>query len=131
MTMDDDEDDKSFIEKAVDNVKHVVTTVTDAAKAALEPEPLKPGETVVIVPPMADGLTPAMPTYVVVPKKPRVKKKAPAKKAVAKKATKKSAKKSKKTAPTKSAKKATKKSAKKVAEKVAKKGKKKAMKAKR
>jgi hypothetical protein len=36
--MDDDKDDKSILEKFTDTVKDMATSVTDAAKSAMEPE---------------------------------------------------------------------------------------------
>ena len=35
--MDDDEDDKSLIEKTIDTVKDMASSVTDAAKSAATP----------------------------------------------------------------------------------------------
>jgi hypothetical protein len=37
--MDDDKDDKNLIEKTMDAVKGIATSVTDAAKSAMEPKP--------------------------------------------------------------------------------------------
>jgi hypothetical protein len=112
--------------------KEMATSVTDAAKHAMAPEPLKPGDKVFLVPMAGDGADPLMSpspmTPVVISKKKR---KAPAKpapakiiapkKAVAKKATKKSSKK----APKKDAKKTVKKSGKKTKSSAGRKSKKK------
>lgn len=129
--MDDkDHDDKSLIEKTLDAVKEIATSARDAAKHAMEPEPVKPGDQVVLIPIAGDGFAdslmspmPMMP--VVIPKKKRMApaKLAPAKiapalkKAGAKKANKKSSK--------KAAKKAAKKTAKKTKSSAARKAKKK------
>jgi len=118
--MDDDKDhDKTLIEKTLQTVKDIASTVSDAAKHVMEPDPVKPGEQPVAFVPMAgDGFADPMMMPVYAPKK-RVAKKKTAKKA-AKKASKKSAKKAAKKAPKKS-KKAAKKTAKKTSKKVAKK----------
>ena len=123
--MDDDKDDKSFIEKTIEHVKDIASSVTEAvetattvAKEALEPEPIKlPGDQVAFVSstPMAE---PTMPPFVVIPRHTNAPPKPPAKGSRAKKSSKRTVKKSKakkavkKTAPKKS-KKAAKKTAKK------------------
>jgi hypothetical protein len=92
--MDGKEHDKSIIEKTIEAVKEIATIASDAAKKAIEPEPLKPGDRVVMVPIMDSGLTsePVMPPFVVLPRrKSRAKK---ASKRTAKKAAKKSIKRS-------------------------------------
>jgi hypothetical protein len=43
--MDDDKDDKSILEKFTDTVKDMATSVTDAAKSAMEPETGKTEDT--------------------------------------------------------------------------------------
>src|SRR5450631_2229148 len=96
-----DDTEKSLVDKTIAAVKHIAEIATHAAEHALDPEPLKPGETVVMLPPANDGLlgAPEMPTYVVVPVRKKSRKKAPANKVRAKKAAKTSAKKAvKKTA---------------------------------
>ena len=52
---DKDHDDKSLIEKTLDAVKEIVTSARDAAKHAMEPEPVKPGDQVVLIPIAGDG----------------------------------------------------------------------------
>jgi hypothetical protein len=108
----DNDKDKSLIEKMVnkinDVVENIVTTASDAAQHAMEPEPIKPGEQVVFMPMAGDGfadpLMSPMPTMpVVIPKKKR---KAPVKLAPAKIPP-------KNAAPKKTAKKAAKKTVKK------------------
>jgi hypothetical protein len=103
-------------------MKHTFDVATEAAKAALEPEPLKPDEEPVFnpgpEPVSADLMTPMPPMIAVVKKKRRVANKLAAKKA-AKKAPAKAAKKSKqakastKKTPKTGSKKSTKKTAKK------------------
>ena len=52
----DDDREKSIVEKTVQTVKDIASTVSDAAKHAMEPEPLKPGEEAVTYSRMAgDG----------------------------------------------------------------------------
>ena len=94
--MDDDKYDKSRIEKAIEAVKDMVSSVTDAAKSAATPSE-EEKMTVMDVPLVADAA--AMPMPLVAPKKrkARVKRaptKTPPKKATAKKAAKKTSKKS-------------------------------------
>ena len=106
--MDDDEYDKSRIEKAIEAVKDMVSSVTDAAKSAATPEEKM---TVMDVPLVADAA--AMPMPLVAPKKrkARVKRaptKTPPKKATAEKAAKKTAKKSAKKSAAKQSKRAAK-----------------------
>ena len=94
--MDDDKDDKSIVEKTIAAVKDIATIASDAAKKAMEPEPLKPGEQIVAYMPMVnDGLLadPMMPPFVLAPRR----KKSTSKK-VPKKSAKKAAKTTKKTA---------------------------------
>ena len=93
--MDDDEGDRSRIEKAIEAVKDMASSITDAAKSAATPSE-EEKMTVVDVPLVADA---AMPMPLVAPKKrkARVKRapmKTPKKAAAAQKATKKTAKKS-------------------------------------
>jgi hypothetical protein len=118
--------EKSIVEKTIETVKEMATSVTDAAKHAMEPEPLKPGDQVVTMPLMDAGLMadPIMPPFVVIR---RQKKTAPEK--AVKRSAKKSAgpinstkkKSSAKKIATKSTKKAAKKSAAKKNKKTAKK----------
>jgi hypothetical protein len=106
--MDDNDQEKSLIEKTIEAVKDIATNASDAAMKAMEPAPLKPGERLVMVPLMDSGLAiePTMPPFVILPrrksraktaltakkagKKPVAKKsseKKPAAKAIAKKKT--------------------------------------------
>ena len=108
--MDDDEDDKSRIEKAIEAVKDMASSVTDAAKSAATPSE-EEKMTVMDVPLVADAA--AMPMPLVAPKKrkaqvKRATAKTPPKKATAEKAAKKTAKKSAKKSAAKKSKKAAK-----------------------
>ncbi len=140
-----DDKDKSIFESVTDTIKNTFDIATEAAKKALEPEPLKPDEEVVMIPApeVADPMSPAPPMVAVVKKKPRKKSAVdtsgrttptydipipdtpmPAPKKAAKKASRKSAKKAKKTVAKSKAKKAVKKAAaKKSAKKTAKRSK--------
>jgi len=77
----DDDKEKSIVEKTMQTVKDIASTVSDAAKHAMEPEPLKPGEEAVTYARMAgDGVIsdPMMPPFVVIPpRKKSTSKKAP------------------------------------------------------
>ena len=108
--MDDDEDDRSRIEKAIEAVKDMASSVTDAAKSAATPSE-EEKMTVMDVPLVADAA--AMPMPLVAPKKrkapaKRAPAKTPPKKATTKKAAKKTAKKSAKKSAAKKSKKAAK-----------------------
>jgi len=129
------DDDKNLIEKTIDAVKHIAQVASDAAKHAMEPEPLKPGDKVLMVPMVSDGMMgeTMMPPFVIIPKKTARKKKTPnmsgritptydfpapkSKMPVKKKAAKKTAKKKPKTAAKKKAAKKWKSPAKAVAKK--------------
>jgi hypothetical protein len=133
----DDDKAKGIIEKTIEAVEEFASEVSDVAKHMMDPpEPLKPGDEVIMLP-MADGgmfAPPMTPQYVVVhhPRKSRARKVAKkTQKPPAKKAAKKPAKKAAKKVSPKKAKKSKAKSAvkKKSGKKVAKK--KKAKKAKR
>jgi hypothetical protein len=105
--MDGDKDDKSIIEKTIEAVKEIATIASEAAHKAMEPEPIKPGDEVVMMPMAASGFMgdTMMPPFVVVPRKKKSsKKKAP--KPAAKKPAKKSVKKAANKVAKKSAKKA-------------------------
>jgi len=95
--MDDDKNDKNLIEKAIEAVRDIAHTASEAAKNAMEPEPIKPGDKVVLTPMVTDGMMgeSMMPPFVVVRRQKKAPKKAkkPAKK-VARKTRKKFAKKS-------------------------------------
>ena len=107
--MDDDEDDKSLIEKTIEAVKDMASSITYAAKSAATPSE-EEKMTVMDVPLVADAA--AMPMPLVAPKKRKARvKRAPTKtpkKATAEKATKKTAKKSAKKSAAKQSKKAAK-----------------------
>ena len=108
--MDDDEDDKSLIEKTIDTVKDMASSVTDAAKSAATPSE-EEKMTVMDVPLVADAA--AMPMPLVAPKKwkatiKRAPAKTPPKKATAEKAAKKAVKRSAKKSAAKQSKKAAK-----------------------
>jgi hypothetical protein len=103
----DDDKDKGIIEKTIEAVEEFASEVKDAAKHMMDPpEPLKPGDEVVVMPSLDDGMfaPPMTPQFMVIhhPKK-----------SSAKKAPKKTA----KTAAKKTAKKSVKKAAKKVSSK--------------
>lgn len=55
----DDDKEKSLVEKMVHKinaaVENIANTASDAAKHAMEPQPVKPGEPVVLVPMAGDG----------------------------------------------------------------------------
>jgi hypothetical protein len=102
--MDDDEGDRSRIEKAIEAVKDMASSITDAAKSAATPSE-EEKMTVMDVPLIAEAA--AMPLPLVAPRKrkARVKRapmKTPPKKAPAEKAAKKAAKSAKKSAAKKS-----------------------------
>src|SRR5665647_326962 len=131
----DDDKEKSIVKKTVQTVKDIASTVSDVAKHAMEPEPLKPGEEAVTYTRMAgDGVVsdPMMPPFLVIPpRKKSTSKKAP--KTTAKKTAKKTAEKSakisaKKASAKKSAAKKSKKTAKKSSVRSAKKAKRKSKK---
>ena len=93
--MDDDEGDRSRIDKAIEAVKDMASSITDAAKSAATPSE-EEKMTVMDVPLVADAA--AMPMPLVAPKKGKARAKrapkTPPKKAAAAKAAKKTAKKS-------------------------------------
>jgi hypothetical protein len=90
----DDDKEKSIIEKTIEAVKDIAHTASEAAKHAMEPEPIKPGEEVVMMAPQGGNVLgePVAPQFVVIPRKKSRRKKAA--KTVAKKTAKKTAKKS-------------------------------------
>ena len=96
--MDVDKDDKSIVQKTVDAVKGFAATVSEAAHKAMEPEPINPGDEVVMMPMAATGFPgdTAVPPFVVVRKQKKSPRKSRAK--AAKKTAKRSAKTKKKTA---------------------------------
>jgi hypothetical protein len=113
--------DKGVIEKTIEAVEEFASEVKDAAKHMMDPpEPLKPGDEVVMLPAPDDGMfgAPMTPQFMVVHHRKRRSKKVPKK--TAKKTAKKSA--AKKVPPKKvSPKKAKKSKAKSVAKKTTKK----------
>lgn len=91
----DGDKDKGVIEKAIEAVEDFATDVKEAAKHMMDsPGPLKPGDEVIMMPVLDDGMfgTPVTPQFMVIHhrKKPRAKK---ASKKNAKAAVKKAAKK--------------------------------------
>ena len=82
-----DDKEKSVFESVTDAIKHTINIATEAAEKAMEPEPLKRDEELVVVPtPMTAGSdfmspTPMPPAFIVVKKKRRASKKPAAKKA--------------------------------------------------
>jgi hypothetical protein len=112
-----DDKDKGVIEKTIEAVEEFASEVKDAAKHMMDPpEPVKPGDEVVMMPQTDDGMfgTPSTPQFMVIHgrRKSRAKK-APKKtaKATTKKTAKKSAKKAAKKVSPKKAKKSKAKSA--------------------
>jgi hypothetical protein len=102
--MDNEKGDKDFVEKTIEAVKDFVTSVEDITKHAMEPEPVKPGDEVVMLANEGGMLgEPVMPQFAVFPRR----------KSRAKKASKKTAKKAAKTVTKKAAKKSAKKTVKK------------------
>jgi hypothetical protein len=73
-SMDDDKE-KSLFDSFADTIKHTFDIATEAASKALEPEPLKPDEEIVIVPTSPDSFVsdPAPPIVAIVKKKSRKK----------------------------------------------------------
>jgi hypothetical protein len=103
----DDDKDKGIIEKTIEAVEEFASEVKDTAKHMMDPpEPLKPGDEVVMMPSLDDGMfgPPMTPQFMVIHR---------SRKSSAKKAPKKTA----KTAARKTAKKSVKKAGKKVSSK--------------
>jgi hypothetical protein len=122
-----DDKDKGIIEKTIEAVEEFASEVKDTAKHMMDPpEPLKPGDEVVMMPSLDDGMfgPPTTPQFMVIhhPRKSSARK-APKKtaKTVAKKTAKKSVKKAAKKVPSKKSAKKSKTEKKKAAKKVAKK----------
>jgi hypothetical protein len=67
--------EKSLLDSFADTIKHTFDIATEAASKALEPEPLKPEEELVVVPTPSDAFVsdPAAPIVAIVKKKPREK----------------------------------------------------------
>jgi hypothetical protein len=102
--MDNDKDDKSIIDKTLEAVKNIAAIAAEAAHKAMEPEPLKPGDEVVVMPMAAAGFMgeAVMPPFVIIPRRTN----APSQ--IAKEAPKRTAKKSTVKTPKRSAKKSSK-----------------------
>jgi hypothetical protein len=87
--------DKGIVERTIEAVEEFASEVKDAAKHVMDPEPINPGEQLVMLPSMNSGMfgEPDLPPFVIIrrPRKSRAKKAA---KTTAKKTTKKAAKKS-------------------------------------
>jgi hypothetical protein len=69
--MDNDKDDKSIIDKTLEAVKDIAAIATEAAHKAMEPEPLKPGDEVVVMPMAPAGFMgeAVMPPFVIIPRR--------------------------------------------------------------
>jgi hypothetical protein len=69
--MDNDKDDKSIIDKTLEAVKDIATIAAEAAHRAMEPEPLKPGDEVVVMPMATAGFMgeAVMPPFVIIPRR--------------------------------------------------------------
>ena len=72
--MDANKDDKSIVEKTVDAVKEFAATISEAAHKAVEPEPVKPGDELVMMPVAATGFMgeTVMPPFVVIRKQKKM-----------------------------------------------------------
>ena len=68
---DDDKDDKSIIEKTLEAVKDIAVVASEPTPKAMEPEPIKPGDEVVVMPMAAAGLVgeAVMPPFVIIPRR--------------------------------------------------------------
>ena len=89
-----DDKDKGIIERTIEAVEEFASEVKDAAKHVMDPEPIKPGEQLVMLPSMNSGMfgEPVLPPFVIIPR-PRKSRAKKAAKTTAKKTTKKAAKK--------------------------------------
>jgi hypothetical protein len=69
--MDNDKDDKSIVDKTLEAVKDFAAIAAEAAHRAMEPEPLKPGDEVVVMPMAAAGFMgeAGMPPFVIIPRR--------------------------------------------------------------
>jgi hypothetical protein len=92
-----DDDDKSIIEKTIERVNDIAAKASEAAHKAMEPEPIKPGDEVVMMSKEAAGPMgdPVMPPFVIIPGRKKASKQT-AKKAAKRTAKRSSAKKSSK-----------------------------------
>jgi hypothetical protein len=96
--------DKGIVEKTIEAAEEFASEVKDAAKHMMDPDPVKPGDEIVMLPTADDGMfgAPMAPQFMVIHHRKARSKKSPKKaaKTSAKKAAKKSAKKAvKKVAP--------------------------------
>ena len=68
-----DDKEKSIFESVTDTIRNTFEIATEAAKKAMEPEPLHPDEEVVMIPAreVSDPMSPMPPLAVVVKRKPR------------------------------------------------------------
>jgi hypothetical protein len=69
--MGDNDKDKSITKKTTEAVKDIATIASDAATKAMEPEPIRPGDRIAMVPLLESGLmfTPVMPSFIVLPRR--------------------------------------------------------------
>jgi hypothetical protein len=100
--------DKGIIEKTIEAVEEFASEVKDVAKHVMDPEPIKPGEQVVMLPSMNSGMfgEPVLPPFVIIPRRRKSRAKKAAKTPIGKttkSAAKKSAKKKKTAKPRKPA----------------------------
>ena len=67
--MDNDKDGKSIIDKTLEVVKDIAAVAAEAAHKAIEPEPIKPGDEVVVMPMAGSGFMgeAVMPPFVIIP----------------------------------------------------------------
>jgi hypothetical protein len=63
--------DKGIIEKTIEAVEEFASEVSAAAKHVMDPEPIKPGEQVVMLPSMNSGMfgEPVLPAFVIIPRR--------------------------------------------------------------
>jgi hypothetical protein len=94
----DDDNDKSIVERTMQTVKEIASSVSNVAKNAMDPEPIREGDEVVMIPMTDPGMfgAPVTPPFIILPgrKKPRKKPLKTAVKKAAKKTAKKAAKRS-------------------------------------
>ena len=62
-----DDDDKSIIEKTIERVKDIAAKASEKAHKAMEREPIKPGDEVVMMSEAAPIGDPVMPPFVIIP----------------------------------------------------------------
>jgi hypothetical protein len=63
--------DKGIIEKTIEAVEEFASEVSAAAKHVMDPEPIKPGEQVVMLPSMNSGMfgEPVLPAFLIIPRR--------------------------------------------------------------